>query len=372
MNEIAIINKENCGIIHNGTNEQIGQAVNAFICENIFELNRTAMKKNTQDRHNNELLNFSLFLSQVYGYENHGMTEPAEWSGITFGIIETYRRFMLMPSQDVFKYDRHGNIKNVFTEGIGRAVNSVNQSIYIIKSYARKAGQAGYIPAVERENIRDITGYKSSQKSALNKARQEKNITTRASNKKESAVKLNTAQVYSLKTEHDTDTIGKRDRLIFCVLLDFGLRESELISLRRENFDMETKAIHWHRDKTENEGHGLMTPTVFAAAAEWLELLPSDPNTPVFPRVRKGGEIGTEPLSRDGIKFVVKSVGERITGIKNLSPHDLRHSMATRAYLSGVSLIDIQKRLGHSSVLTTERYIDIESLDLSQSFARDF
>ncbi len=52
------------------------------------------------------------------------------------------------------------------------------------------------------------------------------------------------------------------------------------------------------------------------------------------------------------MKAVVQELGFK----KQISSHSLRHSYATHLLEAGVDILEVQKILGHSSVLTTVKY----------------
>jgi integrase len=70
-------------------------------------------------------------------------------------------------------------------------------------------------------------------------------------------------------------------------------------------------------------------------------------------------------ISAQGIFGIVRRRGTTI-GKAKLAPHDLRRTYAQLGYEAGVSITQISKLLGHSSLETTQRYLNLD-LDLSST-----
>ena len=326
--------------------KEIGEQFNQASAQSAFDISMKA--KNTEIRYKKELRHFSEFLDTC-GYHNEGMETPQEWKYITFGIVDGYKQYLLLK---------------------GYSVNSVNQTLYIIRRYCKQATKAGFIPVDELGKIQLIEGVKCSEAPHVD----EKRDVTRLSTKKKTATEISEEKVYQLKNQQPETLKGKRDALLLAILLDMGLRESEVVTLTWSSIDIETRVMEWYRKKTNNRGRELISKDVENAYRAYRDALTEageELSGSLWVTVSKSGKITGKGLSIDAVKLLVKTAGEAV-GIENLSPHDLRHSMATRAYLADIPVISIQRRLGHSSASTTERYIDTEKLKRYTDFDKDF
>ena len=64
-------------------------------------------------------------------------------------------------------------------------------------------------------------------------------------------------------------------------------------------------------------------------------------------------------LDRGGVQTAMNKVVSELNFKKNISCHSLRHSYATHLLEAGVSILELQKIMGHVSLLTTAKYTHI-------------
>lgn len=151
--------------------------------------------------------------------------------------------------------------------------------------------------------------------------------------------------------------IGRRDRTILLVLVQTGLRVSELTSLLRKNVALGTGA----HVRCEGKGRKCRCTPIRGADVEkaleaWIEEQRPNPEDPLFPSSR-GGRISTDAVERLVTKYTVMarqacpSLSE-----KNVTPHVLRHSLAMALLEKGIDRSVIALWLGHESVETTQIY----------------
>ncbi len=68
-----------------------------------------------------------------------------------------------------------------------------------------------------------------------------------------------------------------------------------------------------------------------------------------------------QPLTRQGLWFIIQQCAQN-AGLENqVSPHTLRHTFATHLLEGGAELREIQEFLGHASITTTQIYTEVSS-----------
>lgn len=317
---------------------EAGQAANRAAARRLFADYRERKAANTRRAQDAALELFRAYLADVAEIPTGDLGgDPTAWAGVTWGLVTGFVKWQL---------ER------------GYTVASVNLRLSTVKMYAKLAMQAGAIEHGEYTAIRAVTGYRHAEAKHIDQEREARGLRTRTGHKKAAAVKVTEAQARRLKSEHDPDGQGRRDRFLMCLLVDWGLRVSEIAELTVNDLHLDTlcATLHIYRPKVENEStlDLTSTPDTLDAARAYMAGYGAPKSGPLFVGSTRRGSLTGRGMTIRAIHKRVTTLGARV-GIDGLGPHDLRHYAATRygQYKSTRELMDV---FGWSSASMAVRY----------------
>jgi len=157
----------------------------------------------------------------------------------------------------------------------------------------------------------------------------------------------------------DRNTVlGKRDYAIILLMAELGLRESDVLCLKMDEFDWTKKELSLRTGKTKYPLILPFTDTLLLVLADYIKNArpDSDPSL-LFPRISPSHE---GIYSRGMIYYAVDRYFKRAgiaTANKHHGPHALRHSLTSSLYRQDVVPSTISTVLGHSSTNVTKAYL---------------
>jgi integrase/recombinase XerC len=177
--------------------------------------------------------------------------------------------------------------------------------------------------------------------------------------KKEKKLPISITYEQVLQLFHQPDMtlyIGFRDRVIMELLYSSGLRLSELVGLNRADIDASNQVLSIF-GKGKKQRQSPITDT----AAKWLSDYLNHPERPLVEQDRDavflnkwGTRLTARSVDRNFAAYLKASgLSERVT------PHTIRHTIATHWLENGMDLKTIQLLLGHTSLSTTTIYTHV-------------
>lgn len=316
---------------------EAGQAANFVASQGVFLDYQIRKARNTLVRQRGDLALFAQYLGEALQGAKPSpsgpmlQAEPSAWIGITWGIVEGFKRWMLQSDY---------------------AVSSVNIRLSTIKVYTRLASKAGIIPPSEYTLIKAVEGYRRTEAKHLDELRGKQ----RRGSKKAFATTLTREQAASLKSQSDTAQ-GRRDTLLMCLLLDHGLRCGEVARLSVTDIDLKEGVMRFYRPKVDKvQTHKLTTDTLRAIFV-WFTSGDAPQEGALLRASQKDGQLTSAGMTSRAITKRVRVLGEAL-GIKSLSAHDCRHYWATHAARNGTDAFSLQEAGGWSSLAMPRRYVE--------------
>lgn len=166
--------------------------------------------------------------------------------------------------------------------------------------------------------------------------------------------------------ESVTTMHGFRNKIMLYLLYVSGMRISELVELKCSDLHFDTGFIAVQG----KGGKGRMIPIpahIMEMLKKYLETIHKGfvqvnaekrKTEYVFP-VCYGGKV--RPITRQAFWTILKQLSKRANIDRPISPHKLRHSLATHMLKNGADLRSLQLLLGHENLSTVQIYTHLET-----------
>lgn len=146
---------------------------------------------------------------------------------------------------------------------------------------------------------------------------------------------------------------SEKSKLLIELLYSSGIRVSECVNLKLTDLNLQEKT-GWVRAGKGNKDRLLILSDSFITRLN--SYMPRfNTNNPYLFQTTK------DHISVRNVQKIIQRAARKAKINKNVSPHTLRHSMATHLLDQGTNIRLIQELLGHASLNTTERYTHISS-----------
>ncbi|WP_068617554.1 tyrosine recombinase XerS [Paenibacillus tuaregi] len=167
----------------------------------------------------------------------------------------------------------------------------------------------------------------------------------------------------------------ERDACIASLILNSGLRVSEVVNLNMDDIDLSNKLLYVYRKGNNDET--FKTPVYFREQSKdelhaYLAIRSTRYRTPkkekaLFVALPNGQQEGKR-MTKRAIQAMIIKYASRF-GKPYLTVHKLRHSFATDYYLQN-DIYKTKEQLGHASTETTEVYTHLTDKTMSDAIER--
>jgi site-specific recombinase XerD len=167
----------------------------------------------------------------------------------------------------------------------------------------------------------------------------------------------------------NSNGLGYRNFTIMLLLLDSGIRVSELVNIDLEDINLTEGSIKIRRAKGNKERLVPMGSLVQRALWKYINhYRPQSLNDKITKLFLSEDGV---PLTKNGVQQMLRRYGKRagITGVR-CSPHTFRHTFAKNYLLNGGDIFSLQKILGHSSLASVRLYLNLFASDVKSQHKR--
>lgn len=167
-------------------------------------------------------------------------------------------------------------------------------------------------------------------------------------------IPLSQAEADDIDKCFNTDSfLGSRNKIIFHLMIDCGMREGDVCNLLTDDCDFERKIILIRNGKGSKDR---VVPFPYSLRKDIKRYLVKHKIYSSNGRLLTSAS--GEPLTGNAIKMIYQRL-KKASGVTRLHAHLLRHTFATSYILCGGDVSFLQILLGHSSLSTTQKYLHL-------------
>lgn len=165
---------------------------------------------------------------------------------------------------------------------------------------------------------------------------------------------LNENEIKSILNYFDCNSFyGVRNNLIISLMLDCGLRLSEVINLKFTDFEIERKLILVN-GKGQKQRYVPFSVATYNYFQQYLNFFENK----FIPTNNFFVDIVGFPITMEAIQSFIRRMRKNLN-IDDLHPHLLRHTFATLYILNGGDPLNLQIILGHTTLTMTQHYVHL-------------
>ncbi len=151
-----------------------------------------------------------------------------------------------------------------------------------------------------------------------------------------------------------------REKIMFGLTYDTGMRISELVNLRISDVDLDRRIIHIRESKNKKDRY--IPFSTHSVRGINKHLLINSPSVYLFENMNRKGM----PISKTRVRELLKKIIEMTDIKKKTTVHTLRHSYATHQLEAGQNILVLKNLLGHANIQTTLIYLQTSQVEDSK------
>jgi integrase/recombinase XerD len=164
---------------------------------------------------------------------------------------------------------------------------------------------------------------------------------------------------------------GQRNKVMLYLLYASGVRVSELVNMTFEQIHFDTGFLQLmgkgNKERSIPLPKNILELLHYYSEQIYPKLIPrgNEMQNFVFVTLHKNR---IKPITRQLFWLALKKILKRANILKNISPHSLRHSLATHLLKNGADIRSLQMILGHENLATVQIYTHLENKEVRKIY----